>query len=354
MVDINAIYEKNEFQFKLNKNSINIFSDLENKIKDLANLNNDCVLLFNLTNDLSSIDKNNINEIIEKYTNKIIKIFVRVKEQKSIDEEKKNANNFNFDDMNLIKNEKENSNDLNENNQIENNENLTNENKNDENNLDTDKLLEEVLKSTRESEFILNDFEKKNNNNNNFDDTEIFKINNSLDLNNNNIFPTPKPNLIQINNGNNFEVKEINENKKNIFSNEICSICNENLNSIKFICCICNNCILCEKCEKNHEHCVIKYKNDFLSDFFDSFLFMKRMNNLNVSVKKKIKGIFSQNSLDIKIYPKIDNEISLKINEKYSFPIIIDNQSKENINSKNSILIFKNNKNVNFFLIIIN
>ena len=147
MVDINAIYEKNEFQFKLNKNSINIFSDLENKIKDLANLNNDCVLLFNLTNDLSSIDKNNINEIIEKYTNKIIKIFVRVKEQKSIDEEKKNANNFNFDDMNLIKNEKENSNDLNENNQIENNENLTNENKNDENNLDTDKLLEEVLKA---------------------------------------------------------------------------------------------------------------------------------------------------------------------------------------------------------------
>ena len=350
MVDINAIYEKNEFQFKLNKNSINIFSDLENKIKDLANLNNDCVLLFNLTNDLSSIDKNNINEIIEKYTNKIIKIFVRVKEQKSIDEEKKNANNFNFDDMNLIKNEKENSNDLNENNQIENNENLTNENKNDENNLDTDKLLEEVLKSTRESEFILNDFEKKNNNNNNFDNTEIF--NNSL--NNNNIFPTPKPNLIQINN--NFEVKEINHhenknynNNKNIFSNEICSICNENLKSIKFICCICNNCILCEKCEKNHEHCVIKYKNDFLSDFFDSFLFMKRMNNLNVSVKNKIKGIFSQNSLDIKIYPKIDNEISLKINEKYSFPIIIDNQSKENINSKNSILIFKNNKNVNFF-----
>ena len=211
---------------------------------------------------------------------------------------------------------------------------------------------------------ILNDIENKSIINNNLDNTEIFKINNSLDLNNNNIFPTPKPNLIQINNGNKIEVKEIennennkinsskkkNKNNNNIFSNEICSICKEHLKSIKFICCICNECTLCEKCENSHEHCVIKYKNNFLSDFFDSFMFIKRMNiNSSFSVKSKIKGIFSQNSLDIKIYPKIDNEISLKIKEKYSYPIIIDNQSKENINSLNSILIFKNNKNVNFF-----
>ena len=30
MIDINAIYEKSEFQFSLNKNSLNIFKDLEN------------------------------------------------------------------------------------------------------------------------------------------------------------------------------------------------------------------------------------------------------------------------------------------------------------------------------------
>ena len=83
MIDINAIYEKSEFQFSLNKNSLNIFKDLENEIKKLANLNDDCVLLFNLTNDLSSIEQNNINEVIEKYTNKTIKIFVRVKEKKN-------------------------------------------------------------------------------------------------------------------------------------------------------------------------------------------------------------------------------------------------------------------------------
>ena len=397
MIDINAIYEKSEFQFSLNKNSLNIFKDLENEIKKLANINDDCVLLFNLTNDLSSIEQNNINEVIEKYKNKTIKIFVRVKEKKIIEEENKKKNNFNFDDINFKKENNEQKNDnlngninnLNENNNIEeikneendekneknedNNENnneINNNNKTDEISLDTEKLLEEVLKSTRESEYILNNTEnnenKNNNNNNNIDNSDIINNNtiNSLDLKNNNFFPTPKPNLIQINNGNNFEVKEIennqsninnkistkNKNKNNIFSNEICSICKEHLNSIKFMCCICDNCILCEKCEKSHNHCVIKYKNHFISDFFDTFLFIKRMNNnSNVSVKSKIKEIFSQNSLDVKIFPKIDDQILIKINEKYSFPIIIDNQSKENINSNNSILLFKNNKNVNFF-----
>ena len=398
MIDINAIYEKSEFQFSLNKNSLNIFKDLENEIKKLANLNDDCVLLFNLTNDLSSIEQNNINEVIEKYKNKTIKIFVRVKEKKIIEEENKKKNNFNFDDINFKKENNEQKNDnlngninnLNENNNIEeikneendekneknedNNENnneINNNNKTDEISLDTEKLLEEVLKSTRESEYILNNTENNenknnNNNNNNIDNSDIINNNtiNSLDLKNNNFFPTPKPNLIQINNGNNFEVKEIennqsninnkistkNKNKNNIFSNEICSICKEHLNSIKFMCCICDNCILCEKCEKSHNHCVIKYKNHFISDFFDTFLFIKRMNNnSNVSVKSKIKEIFSQNSLDVKIFPKIDDQILIKINEKYSFPIIIDNQSKENINSNNSILLFKNNKNVNFF-----
>ena len=394
MIDINAIYEKSEFQFSLNKNSLNIFKDLENEIKKLANLNDDCVLLFNLTNDLSSIEQNNINEVIEKYTNKTIKIFVRVKEKKIIEEENKNRKNFNFDDIDFKKENNEQNNDnLNENdNNLNNNLDENNNNKeeiepeenkeknennnennennnNDEINLDTEKLLEEVLKSTRESEYILNNSEnnENKNNNSNIENSDILNnnINNSIYFNNNNFFPTPKPNLIQINNGNNVEVKEIennqsnninnkisikNKNKNNIFSNEICSICKEHLNSIKFMCCICDNCILCEKCENSHNHCVIKYKNHFISDFFDTFLFIKRMNNnTNVSVKSKIKEIFSQNSLDVKIFPKIDNQILIKINEKYSFPIIIDNQSKENINSKNSILLFKNNKNVNFF-----
>ena len=356
MIDINAIYEKSEFQFSLNKNSLNIFKDLENEIKKLANLNDDCVLLFNLTNDLSSIEQNNINEVIEKYTNKTIKIFVRVKEKKIIEEENKNRKNFNFDDIDFKK----------ENNE-QNNDNLNENNNNLNNNLDENNNNKEEIEPEENKEKNEDNNANNNNNNNNIDNSDIINNNtiNSFDLKNNNFFPTPKPNLIQINNGNNVEVKEIennqsnninnkisikNKNKNNIFSNEICSICKEHLNSIKFMCCICDNCILCEKCEKSHNHCVIKYKNHFISDFFDTFLFIKRMNNnTNVSVKSKIKEIFSQNSLDVKIFPKIDNQILIKINEKYSFPIIIDNQSKENINSNNSILLFKNNKNVNFF-----
>ena len=135
------------------------------------------------------------------------------------------------------------------------------------------------------------------------------------------------------------------------FSDEVCSICNNQLEGIKYICCICDKCILCDICEEKHHHPVFKYKNKFLSTISETYRFIEKMNNFEEGVNpiKFIGGLFEKDA-SISIEPDTDYDISIRPYKKIRIPIKIKNNcSKDSIHSKNFIIIIRNFTQVNIY-----
>ena len=56
------------------------------------------------------------------------------------------------------------------------------------------------------------------------------------------------------------------------------------LEGLKYICCIFDKCILYDICEEKHHHPVFKYKNKFLSTISETFNFIGKMKKFEISL----------------------------------------------------------------------
>ena len=132
------------------------------------------------------------------------------------------------------------------------------------------------------------------------------------------------------------------------FTSEACTICDNQLFGIKYICCLCENVILCPQCESLHLHPCIKFKTKFLSNIIDIYKFMKNFYSFKTpnETKNRLSKIF-QKEYEFKIIPLTDIKFSMRVGKEIIIPIKIKNLNKETIYSNNFEIIAKNNKNVN-------
>ena len=128
---------------------------------------------------------------------------------------------------------------------------------------------------------------------------------------------------------------------KNIFIKESCTVCGQSLKNIKYICVICMNVLLCDSCEENHNHPCLIYKTPFISSIKETYNFIT--NNYpsysNLLTKK------SQRNLSISLMA--DKNIYLRKNKGVLIPIKISNNSSITVDSKDFIVLIKQNKIIN-------
>ena len=136
---------------------------------------------------------------------------------------------------------------------------------------------------------------------------------------------------------------------KNVFNNEICTLCNKTLSSFKFICSICENCSLCEKCEDIHIHPCFKYKTTFLSDIKNTYKYIDRNYNYKIPIDSKKMTKLIRKEYNLKIVPMTDLKFSLRPNKLIDIPVKILNLSDHEINSSQFIVLIKNNKLINIY-----
>ena len=128
---------------------------------------------------------------------------------------------------------------------------------------------------------------------------------------------------------------------KNIFIKESCTVCGQSLKNIKYICVICMNVLLCDSCEEKHNHPCLIYKTPFISSIKETYNFIT--NNYpsysNLLTKK------SQRNLSISLMA--DKNIYLRKNKGVLIPIKIMNNSNISVDSKDFIVLIKQNKIIN-------
>ena len=138
------------------------------------------------------------------------------------------------------------------------------------------------------------------------------------------------------------------EKKEKIFIKEECSICKNKLEDVKYICTICDNYILCDKCEINHPHPLIKYKNLLFSDNIKSIITYQECKNKDLKGKQSfLQKIIGNNLNKVQIIPGlINNQFTMRPNQKRIFQLKLINQSDVNISANQLFLIFKNYDNL--------
>ena len=204
-----------------------------------------------------------------------------------------------------------------------------------------------IYNHIRENSYIIHNNSNSNNNNNNNnedndDDDDGYNLlgdeddNDNAEDNNNN-------------NGNHINVvqssKFIN---KDTFKTEICFICGNNLQGVKYICCVCENSILCENCEINHFHPCIKFKSEFLSNLPSIYRFISKNYGYKKETNNKLLKLFKK-EYEIKMCRLTDGKVCLRPYKEVKFPIRLTNLTKEIIYSNQFDIIPKDNKLVQIY-----
>lgn len=129
---------------------------------------------------------------------------------------------------------------------------------------------------------------------------------------------------------------------------EKCSFCDKKMYFNKYICIVCD-CVLCPKCEINHEHPVLKCKNNQLSSLESIFIYI---NTKNPELKNSrnssgfLSNIFA-NKYELKI-ECLSDSFSMRPNSKKDIPITIHNLCGADFDcDKNKVTLYgRNNKNL--------
>ena len=327
---IEILYKGTEFQIELNKENekynYDLFlENLKEKITDFSEKSTLKLMTINTKEPYLLINENNFEDIINHERNgNNLKIIVNLTQN--------NLKNPQINNSSFEKKESD----------FRYEKDLSNENINNEKKI-SNKIEDDNLKNLNEDNKTVNN-EIDNNN-------SVQKTNNILKgelcLKSEEIYKKLKEN----------EKKyiEIKQKKKNPFKNEICMICNKEIEYIKYLCCFCDKFSCCENCEKNHSHTMFKYKDSNISYIFSSYKFIEKTNNFKLSNSINPFNIFS---IEILIEPECDLNFSMRPNQKIKVPIIIKNLSNTIINSDNFIVIvrnffymnIKNNDNKNFII----
>lgn len=128
--------------------------------------------------------------------------------------------------------------------------------------------------------------------------------------------------------------------------NDKCSFCDTKIYFNKYICIVCD-CILCPKCEIEHEHPVLKCKNNQLSSLESVFIYI---NTKNPELKNSrnsssfLSNIFA-NKYELKI-ECLSDSFSMRPNSKKDVPITIYNLSSTDFDcDKNKVALYGRNNN---------
>ena len=413
MTQIDVLYKGSEFQFNIEESDLNNFDkfmeNLREKINEKDEKSQIKIMTFNTSVSYLYLNKDNFYEILNDFRNSTLKVVINVIKKEEKKEEKKEVIMKNNDDLDDVlvgykKRKKTDEIDLDffgdedsmkeeKKEKEENEEKQDNEEKGKkEENIITNDIKNEEEKQTKINEIInINDSKKEEENEpiqiNNIPENIIQEENIGKNIHNepsmslmfpkyspyeqNNdeknkniisLFPENKINSI---NENGLSIKLDSDDNENIipeepkkikiysneFSEEICSMCNNELEGLKYICCICDKCILCDICEEKHHHPVFKYKKQFLSTISETFNFIGKMNKFDISNNpiKLIGGLFEKDS-SISIEPDTDYDISIRPYKKIRIPVQIkNNNNKDSINSKNFLIIIRNFTQVNIY-----
>ena len=229
-----------------------------------------------------------------------------------------------------------------------------------------DNTFEEKENNNKNKEKTDNEEEKDNNNeldkkekkykkllNIHEDNEELYNNKNLRDNNiierkeNNNKINLIKEENKDKNNINNSIVSNKNDFKKadnllnNVFDKEFCTICDKNLNNIKYLCTVCHKFILCNKCGEKHDHPCLIYKTPFISSLGETYDFIGKnfIFSSNIFLKK--------NQRNICIFLLGDSKICLRPNKGVLIPLKIVNNSNTIISSSDFIILVKGNKYIN-------
>ena len=132
------------------------------------------------------------------------------------------------------------------------------------------------------------------------------------------------------------------------FKDKKCSICNDALKGIEYICCVCENIILCTKCEKEHYHPCIKCKSPFLSNPVHMYNFITNSYGYKIPANNFFFKLFKK-EYEISIIPLTDKKICLRPNKEYLLPIKIINYTREVVKSSQFDVVPKDNKLVQIY-----
>ena len=400
MTQIDVLYKGSEYQFKIEESNMNNFDkfikDLREAIDEKDENTQIKIMTFNTSVSYLYLNQENFNEILNEFKDSTLKVVINVikKEEKKevimknnddLDEisagYKKKIDEIDLDffgdedNLNEEKKEKEEKEEKEEENINSNN--LKKEEEKESNineiiNINDDKNEEENKEQIQINNIPENIIQEENIGNNIHNEPSMsimfpkyspYEQNN--DEKNKKIIPLFPENNINSINENGLAIKLDSDDNENIiseepkkikiysneFSEEICSICKNELEGLKYICCICDKCILCDICEEKHHHPVFKYKNKFLSTISETFNFIGKMNKFDISNNpiKLIGGLFEKDS-SISIEPDTDYDISIRPFKKIRIPVQIkNNNNKDSINSKNFLIIIKNFTQVNIY-----
>ena len=397
---ITIINDEKETMLEINLEEINSYDLLMAKviplIKDYNSSKSYNLIALNTNEEFTILDENNYMNVMKEDSIKgdILQLYI---DKKSINSENNKEKN-NDDLIGEKDNENENGDKKeNENENFESKEDIEIQLKIDEN---INKNINNIINDDNEDENIINDTKYLFNKIKNLlcqERTELFRRSNSMDVSRNineyTIFNNIKGNYIYNynrensnvihnnnkndngdedddddvynllcdddnddvgdNNNNNInhingEVQSSNFIKKDTFKTEICSLCGNNLQGVKYICSICENCILCTNCEIDHFHPCIKFKTEFLSNLPSIYRFISKNYSYKKETNNKFLKLFKK-EYEIKMSPLTDGKVCLRPNKQVKFPIELNNLTKETIYSNNIDIIPKDNKLVQIY-----
>ena len=125
---------------------------------------------------------------------------------------------------------------------------------------------------------------------------------------------------------------------KKIFS-EKCKICGGFIDYVKYSCLLCDNLFLCSNCEAKHNHPMVKYKINSLSDDVNKIIFVHSLKDN----KKDKKSLTLRTNIS-------SNSFSMGNNQQREISLIIKNQKKLRIPENTLNLVIKNNFDLNIIV----
>ena len=100
---------------------------------------------------------------------------------------------------------------------------------------------------------------------------------------------------------------------------------------------------MCDLCEAEHPHPTVKYKTHFLSNLKETYVFIQTKQDIPKNTF--INNIMSKD-IELTLEPVIDTEITMGLNQAVKIPILIQKNSKVDIQSDDFCLFVRNFKKV--------
>jgi hypothetical protein len=350
---INILYKGKEKFIELKKEDYNTFDNFIKKINEEFNKEQIYQLMaMNSSEQFLILTSDNYLQILNEEIPEGLKLFmsemVKASDSTQIQENEIKETKIeikeeviNDDDDFVIENDNDEDKDnLNKNTEQEKIENEKEENKNkieEENiNIINNKIEENDISNDKnytsyKSVVISGQMNNENNEEENFEE-KFNNIFNDIKEDNENYFIKNKYILTS---------KSINE---KMFNSEKCSICENELKGIKYICCICDQLELCEECELYHNHPCFKYKNNFISSLYETCIFISYYYDYKLPFESTVYSKLFRKEYDLKIEPCSDLSFSLRPNKIIYIPFKILNHHKETMNSNRFVILIKNQK----------